>query len=89
MSDEILEIRMQSNMIDCYICGEPDAYKWGVPIFNGDIVSNDFPDELWNGNGGGVSVCRACYEKHERGEIPTFDRYYLHLAGKFIDGAGI
>lgn len=82
----ILEIRMQSNMIDCSICGEPDCHSWGVPTFNGDIVSNDFPDELWEGS---IGVCESCYCKHERGEIPTFDRMYLHHRPGFENGGGI
>lgn len=86
---EILEIRMQQNMIDCFICGEPDRYQWGVPVFNGDIVSNDFPEELHRTEGGCQAVCRRCYEKHERGEIRTFDHYYLHLLDGFIGGSGI
>jgi len=89
VSDDILEIYMQSHAIDCFICGKPDSHHWGVPIINGDIVSNDFPEWIWGMHGGGVAVCQRCYEKHERGEIPTFDRYYLHLGGGFIEGDGI
>lgn len=91
MSD-ILEIHMQSDMIDCAICGEPDEFRWGVPTFNGDIVSNAFPEEMWASGGGGVSVCRECYEKHERGEIPVADRLYLErppMGVHLVDGAGI
>ena len=86
---EILEIRMQSGCLDCFICGAETEHLWGVPVVNGDIVSNDFPDEIWHAHGGGQSVCEECYKKHERGEIPTFDRYYLHLAQGFVDGSGI
>jgi hypothetical protein len=89
MRDGILEIRMQNQMIDCFLCGEPDEHRWGVPVFNGDVVSNDFPDWLWGKSGGGQAVCRECFGKHERGEMETFDRYYLHLAGMFTGGDGI
>ena len=89
MPSDILEIRMQKSMIDCSICGGPDAHSWGVPVVNGDIVSNDFPDEIWRREGGAIGVCEECYRKHERGEIPTFDRFYLHLRPGFTDGAGI
>ncbi len=82
----ILEIRMQSGMIDCAICGEPDDHCWGVPTYNGDIVSNAFPDDMdW----GGVAVCESCYLKHERGEITTFDHCYLPKGRSFIGGDGI
>jgi len=75
--------------ITCYICGAEDDHQWSVPIVNGDVVSNDFPDWLWSAIGGGQAVCEECYEKHARGEIETFDRFYLHLAGGFVGGAGI
>jgi hypothetical protein len=89
MSSDILEIRMQSNEIDCAICGEPDDFAWGVPTYNGDIVSNDFPDDLYARTGGSMAVCRRCHEKHERGEIEVFDHYYYTPLRGFIDGAGI
>lgn len=73
---------------DCYICGAPTPMRWGVPVFNGDIVSNDFPDELWGESGGGQSVCESCYEKHARGEIKVFDSCYW-TPPTLIDGAGI
>jgi hypothetical protein len=88
--DDILEIRMQTpgyGMGDpCVACGEPSSGFHGLPIFNGDIVSNDWPGE-W----GGVPCCEACYEKHLRGGMPTADHLYRHLlyAAGLIDGAGI
>ena len=83
-----------SNLIDCDICGEPApyAYGFGLPTFNGDIVSNDFPNELWRQHGGGVPVCEDCYRKHERGEMPTFDHYYIPRSPfgvLLMNGAGI
>lgn len=85
----ILEIRMQSHLCDCWLCGEPTEMQWGVPTYNGDLVSNDFPDAMWAGSGGGQSVCEDCYRKHERGELETFDHYYTWQLGLFADGAGI
>lgn len=85
----ILTIRMQSGMVDCWICGEPTEYRWGVPTCNGDLVSNDFPDDLWEG---GQAVCESCFAKHARGELPTFDRYYVRrgpLGVDLIHGGGI
>jgi hypothetical protein len=88
MSD-ILVIDMNSRSIQCFLCGEWDEHRWGVPTCNGDVVSNDFPDEIWHEHGGGQAVCRECYEKHLNGLVPTFDRFYLHLASGFVGGAGI
>lgn len=82
----ILNIRMQSGMIDCFLCGQPSDQRWGVPTVNGDVVSNNFPDDLVEG---GQSVCEECFNKHERGEIPTFDRYYVPRVRSFIHGDGI
>lgn len=79
-----LEIRMQAGMIDCSLCGEPDDHRWGVPTCNGDVVSNDFPDHLWQGS---VAVCEQCFNLHAEGKIPTFDRYYWPQG--FVGGDGI
>lgn len=84
IADPILEIRMQSNYVDCRVCGKPTEHQWGVPVYNGDIVSNDFPDDLWSG---GISVCRDCFDEHAAGRMPTFDRYYVRPG--FIGGDGI
>ena len=85
----VLEIRMQSGELRCSICNDWTEHRWSVPTFNGDLVSNNFPDELWNSEGGVQAACEECYDRHSRGELPTFDRYYLHLAGGFIGGSGI
>lgn len=71
---------------ECYVCGEPASGFHGLPIFNGDVMSNDWPGE-W----AGVPACLRCYEKHERGEMETWDavyRHHLHAVG-LLDGAGI
>ena len=86
---DILKIHMQSHDATCMLCNAETDYNWSIPTFNGDIVSNEFPDWLWTTSGGGQAVCESCYEKHARGEIETFDRYYRHLMGDFADGAGI
>lgn len=88
MSD-VLEINMNVREVECYVCGEWTEYRWGVPVFNGDIVSNDFPDWLWGNGGGGQAVCERCYNLHAAGKMQTFDHCYRHLMGGFIDGGGI
>ena len=67
-------------------CGAPSSGFHGLPIFNGDIVSND-----WQGEWGGVPCCERCYTLHEQGQLPTADHLYRHhLAGLgHIDGSGI
>lgn len=58
-------------------------------MFNGDLVSNDFPDWLWRQGGGGVAACERCYDRHALGELRTCDEFYQHLFGCFADGGGI
>jgi hypothetical protein len=86
---EILEIRMQSHEVRCHLCDCWTEHRWSVPVFNGDVVSNEFPDSLWESGGGGIAVCERCYERHERGEVATFDECYLWMLREFIAGAGI
>lgn len=82
-----LEINMNPRSVQCFLCGKWASHEWGVPTYNGDVVSNDFPDYLWHEGGGGQGVCEGCYLKHERGEIETFDRFYTRPG--FIGGDGI
>lgn len=87
---EILEIRMQTPGYGmgetCPVCGEPASGFHGLPMFNGDVMSND-----WSGDWVGVPCCEQCYEKHLRGEVETFDADYRHMLGDrgWIDGGGI
>jgi len=84
-----LLIDMNPREAQCWNCGQWTPHRWGLPTVNGDLVSNDFPDEIWGEHGGGVPACEECFRRHERGELPTFDRFYLHLATGFTDGTGI
>lgn len=75
MTEGILNISMQWLTIECYVCEciwhQAQGGSYGIPIWNGMIVANDWPGE-W----GGVPVCKPCYERHERGELtemPTSD----------------
>ncbi len=82
-----VEIRMQTPGYgdDCALCDADASGFHAVPMFNGDLMSNDWPGE-W----GGFPVCESCFLKHERGELPTFDADYRHLlAMSLMDGAGI
>lgn len=84
-----LVIDMNIREAQCFLCGDWTEYLWGVPTFNGDLVSNDFPDNLWHSGGGSQAVCQRCFGQHERGELVVYDRFYLHLAGGLIGGDGI
>lgn len=84
-----LEIRFQSFEVECSLCGRHTEMGWGVPTYNGDLVSNEFPDDLHRRGGGSIPVCRDCYDRHAAGKIETFDRCYLRHREGFRDGAGI
>ena len=87
---DILEIRMQSRPGDgepCVACRRPSSGWHALPVFNGDIVSNDWPGE-W----GGVPCCESCYAAHAEGRLPCADRLYtgyLDRLRSFADGGGI
>lgn len=84
-----LTINMNERWADCGLCGAETLFHWGVPTYNGDVVSNDFPDDL---GGGSIAACEACFHKHERGEIETFDHYYVRpgpMGVCLVNGAGI
>lgn len=87
--DPILEIIMQSRPGEgdpCVNCRQPSSGHHALPIFNGDIMSNEWPGE-W----GGVPCCERCYELHEQGKVSTADHLYRHLLAGLghIDGSGI
>lgn len=68
----------------CVACGEPCEGECSLPIFNGDIVSND-----WPGDWGGVPCCNRCYELHASGRMKTWDHLHRHHVEGFVGGDGI
>lgn len=88
MNTTVLKIRMQSHTVECSLCGIETPWQWSVPVYNGDVVSNDFPDWMYERHGGNQSVCEACFNKHAAGQIPTCDAIYLRQ-GDLMHGAGI
>ena len=88
-----LEIRMQRHEANCGMCGDDCDMLYGIPTYNGDVVSNDFPDGLMPDAGGSFPACQRCYLRHAMGDVPTFDHWYV-VAGAFgvflgLDGGGI
>jgi hypothetical protein len=88
MSDgPILNIRMQTPGYGdvCVICRGEASGHHSVPMFNGDLMSND-----WLGEWFGIPCCERCYGQHERGELRTYDAEYRHLLEGFQgEGDGI
>jgi hypothetical protein len=71
----VVIVNLQQHWCDCHICGEPTLAAWGVPVWNGFIVAND-----WPGDWGGVSVCKSCHDRHAAGEfveVPTSDYHRI------------
>lgn len=61
MSDKIQIIDLHPSEADCYVCDatvlvRPRGPNFGLPIYEGDIVPDDYKGE-W----GGVTVCPTCY----------------------------
>lgn len=57
----------------CAVCDGPlEGFFAGIAMWNGEIVANKDPGE-W----GGAPCCEKCFEKHERGELPT--RHFVVL----------
>lgn len=57
---------------DCCICGcEVVVYSfqpnYALAMYEDRIV----PDE-WDGEWGGFTACKSCYDKNERGELPRW-----------------
>lgn len=86
---DVLVINLQRRESECALCGKWNADNCGIPVVNGDPVSNEFPDWIWGQHGGGVGVCRDCHDRHARGEVETYDDCYTWLGRGFIDGGGI
>ena len=75
----------------CKICGGTASGKHGVPVCNGDVVSNDFPQDHPAGTGTSPA-CERCHGLHARGLIRTCDRFYITpgpLGVMLFNGAGI
>lgn len=90
--EDVLEIRMQGHDATCGVCGEDCDMRFGIPTYNGDVVSNDFPEQMWADGGGSFVACEGCFRKHERGEMPVWDRLYLPtspMGVHLVDGGGI
>ena len=69
---DVLIIDLNPRWAECWLCGTETPCRWGLPVFNADLVSNDFTGE-W----GGVPACRECHDAHAAGQLETFDHCYL------------
>lgn len=63
MGQDVLVIQMQRGDHYCCNCGLSCDQAQGLPMYEGEIVPND-----WAGEWCGANACRACFEAHERGE---------------------
>lgn len=68
---DVLSIRLYEPMVECRLCGAEAPHSWGVPMYEGNLLSNDFQGEWF-----GAPACKQCFEAHARGDLPTFDRLY-------------
>lgn len=61
---DIYVIDLNERRTDCTACGAETPARWGLPVWEGFVVAND-----WPGPWGGVPACESCWERHERGEL--------------------
>lgn len=55
--------------IKCALCGAEVCDEYYLPMFEGEIVSEDHPE--W----GGQIVCKKCHEIHSwKSEVPWYER---------------
>jgi hypothetical protein len=76
-------------VIQCNICKNQAEFYGSVPTYNGSLVSNDFPYDLWANGGGNVPVCERCYWLHAQGRVQVWDYLYVPVGMTFIHGDGI
>ena len=51
-------IRLDARVAVCHICGAESPPRWGIQIYAGAVVPNNWPGE-W----GGVDACHACWAR--------------------------
>lgn len=61
-------IRLFPHESECCVCGKLiyDTTK-GIAMYEGCAVPHD-----WTGDWAGFDACDECFDKHERGELPTW-----------------
>lgn len=57
-------IRLDEPCIECVICGQGDVSRWGLAVYEGRIVPDDYQGE-W----GGAPCCEKCYQAWKDGAI--------------------
>lgn len=50
-------IRLDEPTCDCWVCGTETYLDFGLPVYEGEILPND-----WKGEWCGATVCRECYD---------------------------
>lgn len=74
-------IRLHEPQIECIVCGETDVSRWGLAVYEGQIVPNDYQGE-W----GGAPCCEKCFMSRQIGTIEdwmTFAEARAAIARKF------
>lgn len=73
MSDQITIIELWPRESECCICGKHlIGCKTAIAMYEGHPVPDNWPYE-W----AGFDACTECFDKHGRGELPTW-RYDKH-----------
>jgi hypothetical protein len=64
MSNKLIINMQRRDTGVCGNCGAPASPQHGLPVSNGEIVSNDF-----HGEWGGVAACEQCFNNHAEGRL--------------------
>jgi hypothetical protein len=65
MQGDVLVIDLSPMITECCICGVEIVNPChGIAMYEGIPVHDD-----WRGNWGGFPACKACYDRHARGEM--------------------
>lgn len=49
-------IRLDERVAECYVCGTESPPHWGIPLYEGEVMPND-----WPGDWVGVDACQECW----------------------------
>ena len=51
-------IQLDARIAVCHVCEAESPPHWGIPIFEGMVLPND-----WTGDWGGVDACTQCWTR--------------------------
>ena len=59
-------LRLDAPVAECHGCGAEGPSRWGIPIWEGFVLPND-----WQGEWAGVDACEACWTRQGQLTAPV------------------